>query len=115
MKRPPKALTEDTADAIVVSGESASAVADLDRTLTGRRPLAESAAGVTAVALAGIAAFLNLYASQPLLPMLATLFGVSKAAIGMTVSASTMGVALSAPFCGALAERIGRKRIIVAA
>jgi len=31
----------------------------------------------------------------------------------MTVSASTIAVALSAPFCGVLAERIGRKRVVV--
>jgi MFS transporter, YNFM family, putative membrane transport protein len=42
-------------------------------------------------------------------------FHASKAAVGMTVSASTIGVALSAPFCGALAERVGRRRVIVTA
>jgi len=33
--------------------------------------------------------------------------------VGMTVSASTLGVALSAPVFGALAERLPRKRVIV--
>lgn len=72
-------------------------------------------AGVAAVALAGIGAFLNLYATQPLLPLLASDFATSKAAVGMTVSASTIGVALSAPFWGMLAERAGRRRVIVVA
>ncbi len=71
--------------------------------------------GVVAVTLAGIAAFLNLYATQPLLPMFAAIFGVSKAAVGLTISAPTIGVALSAPFYGLLAERIGRRRVIVSA
>jgi YNFM family putative membrane transporter len=69
---------------------------------------------VVAVTLAGVAAFLNLYGTQPLLPTFARTFAASKAAVGMTVSASTLGVALSAPFCGLLAERVGRKRVIAA-
>lgn len=71
--------------------------------------------GVVAVTLAGMAAFLNLYATQPLLPMFAAIFGVSKAAVGLTISAPTIGVALSAPFWGLLAERVGRRRVIVSA
>jgi predicted MFS family arabinose efflux permease len=70
---------------------------------------------VTAVALAGGVSFLNLWATQPLLPLLTQIFSASKSAVGMTISASTIAVALSAPFCGALAERVGRKRVIVAA
>jgi MFS family permease len=70
---------------------------------------------VAAVALAGVGAFLNLYATQPILPLLASDFSASKAAVGMTVSAATIGVALSAPFWGMAAERSGRRRIIVAA
>lgn len=71
--------------------------------------------GLVAVTLAGIASFLNLYATQPLLPMFAAIFGVSKAAVGLTISAPTIGVALSAPFWGLLAERLGRRRVIVSA
>jgi MFS transporter, YNFM family, putative membrane transport protein len=72
-------------------------------------------AGIIAVSLAGVGANLNLYAPQPLLPMLSTHFAASKAAVGMTVSATTLGVALTAPLWGMLAERIGRRRVIVAA
>ncbi len=105
-----KLITEDTADAVVATGESA--VADRASEVLAV-PVSASATGVIAVTLAGIAAFLNLYATQPLLPMFAKFFVASKSAVGMTVSASTIGVAISAPFCGLLAERIGRKRVIV--
>jgi predicted MFS family arabinose efflux permease len=46
--------------------------------------------------------------------MLTHLFHASKAAVGLTVSASTLGVALAAPIFGALTERLSRKRVIVA-
>lgn len=66
-----------------------------------------------AVTLCGACAFLELYCTQPLLPSLAGIFHASKTSVGMTVSAATMGVALSAPVFGALAERLPRKRVIV--
>ena len=66
------------------------------------------------MALCGVCAFLELYCTQPLLPMLARLFHASKTGVGMTVSAATLGVAISAPIFGALTERLPRKRVIVA-
>ncbi len=66
-----------------------------------------------AVTLCGVCAFLELYCTQPLLPLLARLFHASKTGVGMTVSAATLGVALSAPIFGALTERLARKRVIV--
>ena len=66
-----------------------------------------------AVALCGVCAFLELYCTQPLLPLLAHIFHASKTAVGMTVSAATLGVALSAPVFGRLTERLARKRVIV--
>jgi MFS transporter, YNFM family, putative membrane transport protein len=69
---------------------------------------------VAAVALCGVFAFLTLYCTQPLLPMLTQVLHASKAAVGLTVSASTLGVALSAPIFGALTERLSRRRVIVA-
>lgn len=66
-----------------------------------------------AVTLCGVCAFLGLYCTQPMLPMLEGLFHASKTAVAMTVSAATLGVALSAPIFGALAERLPRKRVIV--
>ena len=66
-----------------------------------------------AVALCGLCAFLELYCTQPLLPMLAHLFHASKTGVGMTVSAATLGVAISAPIFGAITEKLARKRVIV--
>jgi MFS transporter, YNFM family, putative membrane transport protein len=67
-----------------------------------------------AVTLCGVCAFLQLYCTQPLLPLFTHLFHASKTGVGLTVSAATLGVALSAPIFGALAERLARKRVIVA-
>jgi predicted MFS family arabinose efflux permease len=67
-----------------------------------------------AVTLCGLCAFLELYCTQPLLPLLTHLFHASKTGVGMTISASTLGVALAAPFFGALTERLPRKTVIVA-
>ena len=68
---------------------------------------------IAAVCLCGIFAFLNLYVTQPMLPMFESVFHASKSMVGLTVSASTLGIALSAPFLGALAERLSRKQVIV--
>jgi len=67
-----------------------------------------------AVFLAGVCAFLQLYCTQPLLPLFTHLFHVTKASAGLTVSAATIAVALSAPFFGALTERLARRRVILA-
>jgi predicted MFS family arabinose efflux permease len=68
---------------------------------------------VWTVMLAGACAFLTLYATQPILPLLAGVFQANKAAVSLTVFASTMGVALAAPFMGLLADRLGRRKIII--
>src|SRR5258706_10203543 len=104
-------VVKDTADAVVASGTSA----QVEEETLGAKAATSSGAATVAIMLAGIAAFLNLYATQPLLPMLVRIFSASKAAVGMTVSAATIGVAISAPFCGLVAERVGRKRVIVLA
>jgi MFS family permease len=61
-----------------------------------------------------VCAFLELYITQPLLPLLTRLFHASKTGVSLTVSAATLGAALSAPIFGALVERLPRKRVIVA-
>jgi predicted MFS family arabinose efflux permease len=68
-----------------------------------------------ALGLAGLCAFLNLYSTQPLLPLLSRIFGVSKAGAGLTISAPTIAVALVSPFMGAAADQIGRRRTMVLA
>jgi predicted MFS family arabinose efflux permease len=69
---------------------------------------------VIPVILAGVCAFLTLFAPQPLLPMLAGIFHASKVMISLMVTATTVGVALAAPVMGQIADRVGRKHVIVA-
>lgn len=68
-----------------------------------------------AVCLAGAAAFVPLYAPQSLLPLLRHFVGQNAAMAGAVVSAGTAGVAIAAPFMGQLADRLGRRRVIVLA
>jgi predicted MFS family arabinose efflux permease len=68
-----------------------------------------------AIALSGLCSFINLYATQPLLPLLARDFDASPAAVSFTIGATTLGVALGAPFVGLVADVLGRKRIIAGA
>ena len=68
-----------------------------------------------AVATAGFCAFLNLYSPQALLPALAREFGVGAAEISTIMTASALAIALTAPFTGAIADVLGRKRVITAA
>jgi MFS family permease len=65
------------------------------------------------IVLAGFAAFLVLYATQPLLPMLAATFGASAFEVSLTVTAPTIAVALAAPVVGRLGDRFGPRRVMV--
>jgi YNFM family putative membrane transporter len=68
-----------------------------------------------AVALAGFCVFLNLYAPQSVLPLLAGEFAVGAGQASLAITASTLAVALMAPFTGTFADVVGRRRVIVAA
>jgi len=68
-----------------------------------------------ALSVCGGTAFLDMYATQPLLPSLRQTFGADEAAVGATISALTFACALAAPFVGPLADALGRKRVIVGA
>lgn len=63
--------------------------------------------------MAGFAAFLDLYATQPLLPLLMRQFGATHFDVSLTVTAATAAVAFAAPIVGRMADVIGRKRVIV--
>jgi predicted MFS family arabinose efflux permease len=65
------------------------------------------------VVLAGAAAFLNIYSTQPLLPLLARRFEASTFEAGLTITAPTVAVAIFAPFIGRIADRLGFRRVIV--
>lgn len=68
-----------------------------------------------AVGIPGFCAFFNLYGPQSLLPSLAREFDASPAQISLTMTATALAIAISAPFAGAIADVLGRKRVIVAA
>jgi MFS transporter, YNFM family, putative membrane transport protein len=68
-----------------------------------------------AIATAGFSAFVNLYSPQALLPELSHEFGVGPGEISALMTATTAAIALTAPFTGALADVLGRKRLITAA
>ena len=65
------------------------------------------------IVLAGFTAFLDLYATQPLLPLLMDVFGASHFDVSLTVTVATIAVALAAPVVGRVGDLIGRKRVIV--
>lgn len=73
------------------------------------------ASQVWAVGLTGFCSFLDVYVTQPVLPRLAEVFHASPAAVGLTISAVTLAMAIAAPLIGILADRVGRKRLIVTA
>jgi predicted MFS family arabinose efflux permease len=68
-----------------------------------------------AVGLAGYCAFINLYSPQSILPLLSHEFHASAAEVSTIITVSTLAVAITAPFTGAIADVLGRKRVIVAA
>ncbi|MDE3197238.1 MAG: MFS transporter, partial [Acidobacteriota bacterium] len=65
------------------------------------------------VVLAGFCSFLALYATQPLLPLLGGVFHATHTRVTLTITVATSAVALAAPFMGQIADRLGRKRVIV--
>jgi MFS family permease len=70
---------------------------------------------LTALFITGFGTFLNLYATQPLLPRFREIFQASELMVSLTVSSTVLAVALMAPLVGLLADSVGRKRVIVAA
>src|SRR5437764_12054274 len=65
------------------------------------------------VMLAGFADFVDLDATQPLLPLLARTLHASSFAVSLTITAPTVAVAFAAPITGRLADRLGLRRVIV--
>jgi MFS transporter, YNFM family, putative membrane transport protein len=62
-----------------------------------------------------VAAYADMYLTQPILPVLSREFGVGPARAGMTVSAVVLAIAGSSAFYGPLADALGRRRVIAAA
>mgnify|MGYP000892170579 FL=1 len=66
-----------------------------------------------ALGLASMLVFMNLYLTQPLLPLLATEFGVSALSASWVLSISTLGLAVGLLFWARMADRLGRKSIML--
>jgi YNFM family putative membrane transporter len=75
-----------------------------------RRGCAEA---LTPFILAGFTAFLSLYAPQPLLPLFERVFGADHFHSSLAITATTIAVAVSAPFVGRVADIVGKRRVIV--
>ncbi len=58
---------------------------------------------------------MTVYATQPILPVLRKALSISEFLASLTVTASTLGMALTAPMAGRISDRIGRKKTIVIA
>lgn len=69
----------------------------------------------SAIFFLGMCALLNLYATQPVLKQMARSYPVSVSAATLTISATTLGVAITAPFAGAISDRYGRRKLMLAA
>lgn len=67
-----------------------------------------------ALFMAGFATFSLIYCTQPLLPELATEFGVTPAASSLALSLTTGCLAISILFAGALSEALGRRGLMFA-
>ncbi len=63
-------------------------------------------------AAAGFGCFINMWCTQPILPVLATSLHVGLAATNNTVTAPLVATAMMAPLSGALSDRFGRKIFI---
>jgi MFS transporter, YNFM family, putative membrane transport protein len=59
-----------------------------------------------------IAAYADMYVTQPILPVLAREFGVGAARAGLTVSAVVLAIAAASTFYGPLSDALGRKRVM---
>jgi MFS transporter, YNFM family, putative membrane transport protein len=62
-----------------------------------------------------IAAYADMYVTQPILPLLSAEFGVGAARAGLTVSAVVFAIALASSFYGPLSDAVGRRRVMVGA
>lgn len=65
-----------------------------------------------AVAAGGFAAFVNIYALQALLPSLCQVFCAPRHQVSLTVTATTLAVALASPFAGRLSGMWERRTLV---
>lgn len=65
------------------------------------------------LAALGTLVFLNVYAPQSLLPVLAREFHAGAAQVGAVVGATMLAMALASPLVGVLADAVGRRRTVI--
>ncbi|WP_291425792.1 MFS transporter [Deinococcus sp.] len=61
----------------------------------------------------GTLVFLNVYAPQSLLPLLAREFHAGAAQVGAVIGATMLAMALASPLVGVLADAVGRRRTVI--
>ena len=66
------------------------------------------------IAVVGFLTLVDLFATQAILPSLASHYGVTPAQIGLAANASTLGMAISGLVFGAFSRTLERKRAISA-
>ncbi|MGL4714994.1 MAG: MFS transporter [Aeromonas sp.] len=66
-----------------------------------------------ALSLGSFLVFLNLYQTHPLLPLIAEVFSVSSLAASWTLAGCTAGLAAALLICAKLADRHGRRRVML--
>ncbi|HYO70889.1 MAG TPA: MFS transporter [Archangium sp.] len=71
--------------------------------------------GTLALYFGTVAAYADMYLTQPILPLLSREFGVGPARAGFTVSAVVLAIAVASSFYGPLSDVLGRKRVMVGA
>ncbi len=69
----------------------------------------------TALYAGTVAAYADMYVTQPVLPLLAEEFGVGAAEAGLTVSAVVLAIAVASTAYGPLSDAIGRRRVMAGA
>jgi YNFM family putative membrane transporter len=60
-----------------------------------------------------VAAYADMYVTQPILPLLSRTFGVGPARAGLTVSSVVLAIAFASSSYGPLSDVLGRKRVMV--
>ena len=80
---------------------------------TSREQVSRPFSQFVAVFLCGTFAFLDLYSTQPLLPLLSRVFDATETHVALTISASTVGVAITSFLLATFGQGLQRKRMIV--
>ena len=62
-----------------------------------------------------IAAYADMYITQPILPLLSKEFGIGAARAGLSVSAVVLAIATASTFYGPLSDALGRRRVMAGA